>query len=151
MKVKKTTLKYISTFALCIIALSAFLIAGCGGDQTATQNWKITVLSSELGAPSLAAGTSCYPDVTFLITDPAGNAANGINVFLYTGANSGLAVGTNTCAIATNSSVTAQSENDGTVVVSLSVTPVAVGDTFFIHASSGAATPVLLVSKATTT
>lgn len=146
----RTQKKSFAIIVFVLLTCSILLIQGCGSSESAKQNWKVTAVNALGGTPVLAT-PSCWPDVIFLVTDPAGNAAQGIDVFLYTGADSGIVDGANNCATATNVSMTVPTGNDGTVHVSLNVTPSAVGETFFISASSGPATPALIVSAATRT
>lgn len=145
-----------AVFPIVIIASAVLFISGCGGSNDAQQNWKVTALNSTLGAP-IVGGPLCYEPVRFLVTDPKGNAAQGITVNIHTGVfntNVWAFTANDSCANAAAngvSDISIKTDNNGVVELEFQVTSTAVGQTFFIDASSGAATPAELVTSASTT
>lgn len=144
----------------CMLIMSSFLILkGCGGSETGHQNWTITALNSTLGAPSSAYASTCYSNVRFRVTDPQGNAVQGIRVSFQSGpSNAMLGLATDppdpTCADAVahaSSALSQPTDNDGVVALEFRVAPTGAGTVFFIDATSGGATPAELKTAASVT
>jgi len=154
--------KFIVVFSIALIAFSVLLTKGCGGSgDTAQQNWKISALTPSLAAPSSFFAYTCYPTVQFLVTNPQGNAVQGIVLAISSGPSEAWVAPAvlppdNTCAAALaggHSSATMSTDDNGVVSLEFVVEPTVadLGVIYFIDVSSGAATPVEVLTAATVT
>lgn len=156
--------KFTVVFSIALIAFSVLLTKGCGGSgDTAQQNWKISALTPSLAAPYAPNPTvtyNCYPDVQFLVTNPQGNAVQGIVLAISTGPSVAFiapaVLPSDLCATAIaggNSSATMSTDDNGVVSLDFVVGPTDAdpGVVYFIDVSSGAATPAEVLTGPTVT